>query len=326
MKRACLLILAIMNLASLAGAQPSGRAAEIQESLQTRYRLTRIGPGVLGLHGGENSIRHAGGVVVLRREGLYGSFKRNQLISMSITGTKVEVLSGSRETAVPLAAGSRFYVVAVSVNSDAVTVGLLSTESITSGAQTGQLWASLNFFFAKELIQRGDVSRIYPEIDEWLLPEGSGIALAQPTTVPAAPMQPNPSQPKMEAAANPLVINLHPGMGRNEVLSLMGNPAREITFGDRRWLQYPGITAVFDKDALTSIDANAAAATMKITSEPEGAEIYIDGALTGTTPSSFNIAAGPHKVSVKQTGFRNWERDIQVLAGSEINFRATLSK
>src|SRR6185437_10116489 len=97
MKRACLLILAMVNLASLATAQPTGRAAEIQESLQTRYRLTRVGPGALGLHCGENSIRHAGGMVVLRKEGLYGSFKRNQLISMSITGEKVAVLSGSRE-------------------------------------------------------------------------------------------------------------------------------------------------------------------------------------------------------------------------------------
>jgi PEGA domain len=331
MKRACILILAMVNLASLAVAQPSGRATEIQESLQSRYRLTRIGPGALGLRGGENSIRHAGGVVVLRKEGLFGTFKRNQMISMSITGEKVEVLSGSRETGVPLAVGARFYVVAVSVSSDAVTLGLLSTESITSGAQTGQLWASLNFFFDKELIQRGDVSRIYPEIDEWLLPEGFGAPLALPPPVSAAPMQPrpaqaNPSQPKMETAANSVIISLHAGMGRNEVLALLGNPAREITFGDRRWLQYPGMTAAFNKDALTSIDANAAPATMKITSEPEGAEIYIDGSLTGTTPSIFNIAAGAHKISVKQAGFQNWEREVQVLAGSDINFRATLSK
>ncbi len=330
MKRACFLILAMINLPSLAEAQPSGRATEIQESLQTRYRLTRIGPGALGIHGGENSIRHAGGVVVLRREGLFGSFKRNQLISLSIIGTKVEVLSGSRETAVPLAVGARFYVVAVSVSSDAVTLGLLSTESITSGAQTGQLWASLNFFFDKELIQRGDVSRIYPEIDEWLLPEGSGPALAPPTVpvapTPRNPTQPNPSQPKMEAAANPVIISLHAGMGRHEVLSLLGNPAREITFGDRRWLQYPGMTAAFDKDALTSIDANSAPATMKVTSEPDGADIYVDGALAGSTPSTLNVPAGGHKISVKQAGFQNWEREIQVLAGSEINFRATLNK
>ena len=188
MKRACLLLLAIIHVASLAGAEQSGRAAEIQESLQTRYRLTRVGPRVLGIgKSGENSIRHAGGVVVLRKEGLFGSLKRNQLISMSITGTKVGVLSGSKQASVPLEAGGRFYVVAVSVSSDAVTVGLLSTDSVTSGGQSGQLWASLNFFFNKELIERGDVSRIYPVIDDWLLPEGTGSA---PAAVPVAAAQP----------------------------------------------------------------------------------------------------------------------------------------
>jgi len=166
MKRSCLFLLAVIHVASLAGAQQSGRAAEIQESLQTRYRLTRIGPRALGIgSSGENSIRHAGGVVVLRKEGLFGSLKRNQLISLSITGTKVGVLSGSKEASVPLAAGARFYVVAVSVSSDAVTIGLLSTESVTSGSQTGQLWASLNFFFDKQLIERGETSQIYPVID-----------------------------------------------------------------------------------------------------------------------------------------------------------------
>src|SRR6266852_5051649 len=92
------------------------------------------------------------------------------------------------------------------------------------------------------------------------------------------------------------------------------------------WLQHPGMTAAFDKDALTSIDANSAPATMKVTSEPDGADIYVDGALAGSTPSTLNVPAGRHKISVKQAGFQNWEREIQVLAGSEINFRATLNK
>lgn len=326
MKRACLFLLAIIHVASLAGAQQSGRAAEIQESLQTRYRLTRIGPRALGIGTkGENSIRHAGGVVVLRKEGLFGSLKRNQLISMSITGTKVGVLSGSKEASVPLAAGARFYVVAVSVSSDAVTVGLLSTESVTSGSQTGQLWASLNFFFDKELIERGDASRIYPVIDEWLLPEGTGLAPAPPPAVPMAAGQPIPAH-KTESPANPISIELKPGMPRNELVSRLGTPLREITFGDRSWLQYPGLTAVFAKDSLTSIDTNAAPAKVTITSEPEGAEIYVDGGLAGSTPSTLSLPAGACTIMVKLPGFQDWQRDLRVLAGSEVSLRATLSK
>jgi PEGA domain len=326
MKRACFLVLAIIQLASLAGAQQSGRAAEIQESLQTRYRLTRIGPRALGIGGGgENSIRHAGGVVVLRKEGLFGSFKRNQLISMSITGTQVDVLSGSKQTSVPLAVGARFYVVAVSVSSDAVTVGLLSTDNVTSGSQSGQLWASLNFFFDKELIARGDVSRIYPALDEWLLPEGTGAAPAALAPAPVAAAQPV-SSPKMESPANSVSINLHPGMAKSELVSKLGNPLREIIFGDRSWLQYPGLTAIFAKNSLAAIDTNAAPAKVTITSEPEGAEIYVDGSLAGSTPSTLSLPAGVCKIIVKQAGFQDWQRDLQVFAGSEVTLRATFNK
>ncbi len=326
MKRACLFLLAIIHVASLAGAQQPGRAAEIQESLQTRYRLTRVGPRVLGIgNSGENSIRHAGGVVVLRKEGLFGSLKRNQLISMSITGTKVGVLSGAKEASVPLTVGARFYVVAVSVSSDAVTVGLLSTESVTSGSQTGQLWASLNFFFDKQLIERGDASRIYPAIDEWLLPEGTGPTPAPPVIAPVAAAHPA-AAPITESPANPVSVNLHPGMARNELVSKLGNPLREITFGDRSWLQYPGLTAVFARDSLSSIDTNAAPAKVTITSEPEGAEIYVDGGLAGSTPSTLSLPAGASTIMVKQAGFQNWQRDLRVLAGSEVSLRAVLSK
>lgn len=328
MTRICFLLMAIISLSPLAVAQQSGRAREIQESLQTRYRLTRIGPKALGLGGSEDSIRHAGGVVVLRKEGLFGSFKRNQLISMSITGPKVEVLSGTKETAVPLPVGARFYVIAVSVSSDVVTLGLLSTQSVSSGGQTGQLWASLNFFFDKDFIQRGDVSRIFPELDDWLLPEGAGLGLAVPSAIPAAPNTGAITQPGMASpvAAAPTAINLHPGMTRKEVLSALGNPEHEITFGDRRWLQYPGMTAAFDKDALTSVDTVAAPATMKVTSEPQGAEVYIDGSLAGSTPSTLNISAGQHKIAMKQAGFQDWQREITVLPGSEITLHATLRK
>ena len=324
MMRFCLLILAIFTVVSLAPGQQSGRAAEIQESLQTRYRMTRIGPRAMGIGGGEKSIRHAGGVVVLRKDGLFGSLKRNQLISMSITGDKVEVLSGPKEGAVPLAVGGRFYVVAVSVSSDAITIGLLSTESVTSSGQTGQLWASLNFFFDKDLIQRGEVSRIYPELDEWLLPEGAGIA-AVPLATTRAVTPAEPAQTGAGPQTSSVVIEIDLGMSRNQIVSKLGQPLREIVHGNRRWLEYPWMTIAFDADALTSI-SNGAPATVKITSEPEGADIQIDGRFAGTTPSTLSLPAGSYKIQVRQPGFQDWQRELQIYAGSEINLHAVMSK
>lgn len=314
-----------MSLASLAAAQQSGRAAEIQESLQSRYRLTRIGPRALGIGGGENSVRHAGGVVVLRKEGLFGSFKRNQLISMSIVGSKVDVLSGEKESSIPLAVGERFYVVAVSVSSDAVTLGLLSTETASSGGRSGQIWASLNFFFDKDLIQRGDVSHIYPEIDEWLLPEGSGLATspATPAPFPAPVIATRKDAPPV---ANTVVIDLHNGMTREEMVTAMGKPEREITYADRRWMRYAEVTALLEKGKVISVENNPGRSSLKVTSEPQGADFYLDGALAGSTPSSIGIPAGQHTITVKQAGFQDWQRELSVLAGSEINLNATLSK
>jgi hypothetical protein len=315
----------MIGLASLAETQQSGRAAEIQESLQSRYRLTRIGPRALGIGGNENSVRHAGGVVVLRKEGLYGSFKRNQLISMSIIGGKVDVLSGSKESSIPLAVGERFYVVAVSVSSDAVTLGLLSTETASSGGQSGQLWASLNFFFAKELIQRGDVSHIYPKIDEWLLPEGAGAAPSAATPAPV----PTPAMPTTKNAVpgtDTVVIDLHNGMTREEIIAAMGKPEREVTYADRRWMRYAEVTAVLEKGKVIAIENNPGRSSLKVTSEPPGADFYLDGALAGSTPSTIGIPAGQHTIIIKRAGFQDWQRELSVLAGSEINLNATLSK
>jgi len=65
---------------------------------------------------------------------------------------------------------------------------------------------------------------------------------------------------------------------------------------------------------------------MKMTSEPQGAEVYIDGSLAGSTPSTLNISAGQHKIAMKQAGFQDWQREITVLPGSEITLHATLRK
>ncbi|HEV3305268.1 MAG TPA: PEGA domain-containing protein [Candidatus Sulfotelmatobacter sp.] len=58
-----------------------------------------------------------------------------------------------------------------------------------------------------------------------------------------------------------------------------------------------------------------AAAELEVTSTPGGADIEIDGNFVGNTPSTLGVAAGPHQVSVKKTGFKPWERKITVSSG-----------
>jgi len=56
-------------------------------------------------------------------------------------------------------------------------------------------------------------------------------------------------------------------------------------------------------------------AVLDISSAPPGAEIEIDGAFVGNTPSSIDVPPGVHKVSISKKGFVGWERTIKVLPG-----------
>ena len=65
--------------------------------------------------------------------------------------------------------------------------------------------------------------------------------------------------------------------------------------------------------------ANAVAAaqpTVSFESTPAGADIEIDGAFVGNTPSTVAVAAGSHDVAVKKKGFADWTKKLNVTGGS----------
>jgi hypothetical protein len=66
-------------------------------------------------------------------------------------------------------------------------------------------------------------------------------------------------------------------------------------------------------------------ATVVISSEKPGADIEIDGAFVGSTPTTQMLTSGHHRVSVK-SGANVWERDLQVSPGASINLIASFAK
>ncbi len=64
-------------------------------------------------------------------------------------------------------------------------------------------------------------------------------------------------------------------------------------------------------------------ATVVITSEPSGADISIDGAFVGNTPSTIRVPSGTHAVKVTK-GSMTWERNLSVQAGSNLSLTAAL--
>jgi len=64
--------------------------------------------------------------------------------------------------------------------------------------------------------------------------------------------------------------------------------------------------------------------TVTISSDPQGAEIYLDGSLVGNTPSVFKLAVGRHHIRIKLPGKQIWWRDFEVLKDSDATLNPSL--
>jgi len=59
-----------------------------------------------------------------------------------------------------------------------------------------------------------------------------------------------------------------------------------------------------------------AQASLSIDSTPPGADIEIDGAFVGNTPSTVSVAPGSHQIAVKKKGFAPWTKTLNVTGGT----------
>lgn len=57
---------------------------------------------------------------------------------------------------------------------------------------------------------------------------------------------------------------------------------------------------------------SGASGKLHVESIPPGADIEVDGSFVGGTPSDLHVTEGEHTVSVKKTGFKDWERKLEV--------------
>jgi hypothetical protein len=87
----------------------------------------------------------------------------------------------------------------------------------------------------------------------------------------------------------------------------------------------PGPEAAAQLKTVAASDS-ATSATVIVKSNPDNAEVAVDGNFMGDTPASLKLAAGKHTVKVSHAGFRDWSREITVSAGSEMNLDPALEK
>lgn len=65
--------------------------------------------------------------------------------------------------------------------------------------------------------------------------------------------------------------------------------------------------------------------SIKITSSPLGAEVYMDGEYHGTTPNTINgVPAGNHTVEIREQGYKTWSQDITVTSGNTASVSPSL--
>jgi len=99
--------------------------------------------------------------------------------------------------------------------------------------------------------------------------------------------------------------------------------------------QVSGVSLKFDQEGVSAeqegIAASGAAdsatqATVDFNTNPEGAEIEINGAYAGTTPRSKTLGPGEYKIKFTKNGYRKWEKKIQFEAGETFPLMVELEK
>ena len=71
-------------------------------------------------------------------------------------------------------------------------------------------------------------------------------------------------------------------------------------------------------------EAEPAGTILEITSTPDDAEIELDSAFVGSTPSTITLPAGDHVIAVRKAGYAVWERNLRITAGGKVRVDAEL--
>jgi len=83
------------------------------------------------------------------------------------------------------------------------------------------------------------------------------------------------------------------------------------------------------RNARRSVDPVAAfsgeTGSLNVSSDPLGAEIYLDGKFAGQTPSTLHVSGGEHRIEIKANGRAAWVRELEITNGSSVSVRPTLA-
>lgn len=76
----------------------------------------------------------------------------------------------------------------------------------------------------------------------------------------------------------------------------------------------------------TSASTSESLGAVSFSSDPSGAEVYVDDVPMGKSPITLNLKIGHHYARVFAKGYENWSQQFTVVAGSELRLTAVLQK
>jgi len=165
------------------------------------------------------------------------------------------------------------------------------------------------------------------DLAAWLLraaPEALQHGRPMPGAAPAVPTSQLPAGRRLESTPAPAT---RPRGKAQPLFADVARPRRRVL----KWVAAGGALLAIAAPVAWMIEASRAAARrskraagmqapageLRVTSVPEGADVYVDGALRGTTPVLLELAPGHHSVRVGVPRLDKWRTaDVQMSAGS----------
>ena len=85
----------------------------------------------------------------------------------------------------------------------------------------------------------------------------------------------------------------------------------------REWQQYP-------YQASTYAGNTGETGTLSVTSNPEGASVYVDGSYSGQTPVQLSLTAGNHSILITYPGYNDYSTPVSITGGQGQSINADL--
>jgi serine/threonine protein kinase len=176
--------------------------------------------------------------------------------------------------------------------------------------------------------------------------ESTEVAVAEPAVKPAPDPQPNegPTRPREAgppsssdvAPQPPATPNTRAKVNRESQsrpqrpspFEARSSQSRSSASASRSGARQPN-RAVTDRPAgpVSSGTAGRYNGQLRVESRPDGARVYLDGRLLGTTPLQVaTVSAGEHAIRIELDGYRRWSSSVRIVAAEQNRVTASLER